>query len=158
VVFEFVEDFGDLRAGTRLAFPVAGEPSARAYLPVDPAGAEIVAIDRHGRPALLRHAYGSGYTVLCTYPIEHMAARVPSVNPENTWQVYSALAALAGVSRPVRVNDPRVLVGAIRPRLGAETFLFVNCSGETIALEPIIEDGVELLLESEPSFSSPSAS
>ena len=150
VVFEFVEDFGDLRAGTRLAFPVAGEPSARAYLPVDPAGAEIVAIDRHGRPALLRHAYGSGYTVLCTYPIEHMAARVPSVNPENTWQVYSALAALAGVSRPVRVNDPRVLVGAIRPRLGAETFLFVNCSGETIALEPILEDGVELLLESEP--------
>ena len=150
VVFEFVEDFGDLRAGTRLAFPVAGEPSARAYLPVDPAGAEIVAIDRHGRPALLRHAYGSGYTVLCTYPIEHMAARVPSVNPENTWQVYSALAALAGVSRPVRVNDPRVLVGAIQPRLGAETFLFVNCSGETIALEPILEDGVELLFEPEP--------
>jgi endo-1,4-beta-mannosidase len=155
VVFEFMEDFGDLRAGTRLAFPVAGEPSARAYLPVDPAGAEIVAIDRHGWPALLRHALGSGQMVLCTYPIEHMAARVPSANPENTWQVYSALAASAGVSRPARVNDPRVLVGAVRPRPGAETFLFVNCSGASIPLEPILEDGVELRPQAEPPILEP---
>src|SRR5207344_528189 len=39
VTFDFVEDFGELSAGTRLTFHVAGEPSARAYLPVEPAGA-----------------------------------------------------------------------------------------------------------------------
>jgi endo-1,4-beta-mannosidase len=144
VVFEFVEALGEIEAGSRLAFRVAGEPSARAYLPVTPVGAEVVAVDRHGRPALVRHALGSGSTVLCTYPLEHMAARSPRVNPEGTWRIYSALAAEAGVRRPVRVDDPRVLVGRLRSGAG-ETILFVNCSSETIEAEPIVADGVTLL-------------
>ncbi len=143
VVFQFVEDLGEIATGTRLSFHVAGEPSARAYLPVEPAGAKIVAIDDHGRPALLRHTLGSGSTVFCTYPIEHMAARTPEANPESTWRIYSALATAAGVSRPVRVADPRVLVGRLRSDAGAETTLFINCSAQTIAAEPIVQDGVE---------------
>jgi endo-1,4-beta-mannosidase len=59
--FHFVEDFGDIAAGTRLTFQVAGEPSARSYLPIDPVGAEIVAIDDYGRPALLRFPLGFGW-------------------------------------------------------------------------------------------------
>ena len=114
--FEFVEDFGELTSGTRLSFRVAGEPSARAYLPVDLAGAEVVAVDGYGRPALVRHTLGAGQAVLCTYPLEYMAARTPWANPESTWRIYSALAAVAGVSRPVRVDDPRVLVGLRRER------------------------------------------
>ena len=136
-VFHFVEDFGDISAGTRLSFPVAGEHSARSYLPVDSVGAQIVAIDGHGRPALLRHQLGLGSTVLCTYPIEHMAARRPHANPESTWRIYSALALAAGVSRPVRVDDPRVLVGLIRTGT-AHTALFVNCSAAAIEAEPIL--------------------
>jgi endo-1,4-beta-mannosidase len=144
VVFEFVEDFGGQPAGSRLSFRAAGEVSARAYLPVDPAGADIVAIDRHGRPALLRHSVGSGRAVLCTYPIEHMAARTPGANPESTWQIYSALATVAGVARPVRIPDARVLVGGLRRAGGDEVCVFVNCSSENVALEPILEEGVEL--------------
>jgi hypothetical protein len=140
VTFELVDDLGDVPVGTLLSFRVAGEPSARAYLPVEPVGAEVVAVDGHGRPALLRHRLGLGTTVLCTYPLEHMAARTPSVNPESTWQIYAALGAAAAVPRPVRVNDPRVLVGRLRTG-DAETVLFVNCSSETIATEPIIADG-----------------
>ena len=68
VVFELVEALGDLEAGTQLRFRVAGEPSARSYLPVDPVGAQVIAVDGHGRPALLRHALGAGSTVFCTYP------------------------------------------------------------------------------------------
>jgi endo-1,4-beta-mannosidase len=149
VVIEFVEDLGELPAGARLSHPVAGEASARCYLPVDPAGAQIVAVDRHGRPALLRHALGAGHMVLCTYPIEHLAARTPAVNPESTWRIYSALAQEAGVSRPVRIDDPRVLVGRVRSA-NSESVIFVNCSGETLEAEPILEDGVELGLEAEP--------
>ena len=113
-VLEFVRDFGDIVAGTRLRFAVAGEDSARAFLPVEPAGAEIVAVDGQGRPALLQFELGSGRTVLCTYPLEHMAARTPRVNPEDTWRLYSALGHVAGVARPIRVDDPRVLVGRVR--------------------------------------------
>ncbi len=149
VVFDFVTDFGDIAAQTRLSFHVAGEASARAYLPVDVIDAEVVALDGHGRPALLRHRLGSGSAVLCTYPIEHLAAQTPSVNPESTWQVYSALAFEAGVSRPVRVDDPRVLVGRLRSG-GSETVLFINCSSETIATEPAVADGWEPLTAAEP--------
>jgi hypothetical protein len=143
VTFDFLVDFGDLAAGTRLRFPVAGEPSARAYLPVEPAGAEIIAVDAHGRPALLRHRLGAGSTVFCTYPLEHMAAHTPRVNPENTWRIYSALAEEAGVARPVRVDDPRVIVGRLATP-GAETVLFLNASGDRVEFEPLLEEGLTL--------------
>jgi endo-1,4-beta-mannosidase len=142
VTFKFVDDLGEIAEGTSLTFRVAGEPSARAYLPLDPHGAEVVAVDRHGRPALLRHRLGAGTAVLCTYPLEHMAARSPDVNPEETWRIYSALAAEAGVERAVRVDDPRVLVGLVRSG-ESETALFVNCAGDPITTEPIVS-GVEL--------------
>jgi endo-1,4-beta-mannosidase len=142
-VFQFVEDFGDIHAGTRLSFAVSGEPSARAYLPVEPTGAEIVAVDGHGRPALLRHRLGSGRAVLCTYPLEHMAARRAWSNPESTWRIYSALAEVAEVERPVRVDDPRVLVGRIRTG-DSETVLFVNASADTVVATPIVTPGTTL--------------
>jgi endo-1,4-beta-mannosidase len=144
VVLELVEELGDLGVGTLLRFHVAGTPSARSYLPVEPAGARVVAVDGHGRPALLRHELGSGTTFFCTYPLEHMAARTPSVNPEDTWRLYDALATLAGVSRPVRVDDPRVFVGRVRG--GArETVLFVNSSSDTVQAEPVVAGGEALV-------------
>ena len=125
--FEFVEDLGELTSGTRLSFRVAG---SRAPAPTSrrPAGADVVAVDGYGRPALVRHTLGAGQTVLCTYPLEHMAARTPWANPESTWRIYSALATVAGVSRPVRVDDPRVLAGCVRQAVASDTFVFVNCS------------------------------
>jgi len=142
VVLELVQPLGDLEPGHRLSFRVGGTASARSYLPVEPAGAEIVAVDAHGRPALLRHAVGAGRTVFCTYPLEHLAARTPRVNPESTWRLYSALADEAGVARPVRVADPRVLVGLVRGRR-SRTALFVNVSRDTVVAEPLLGD-VEL--------------
>ena len=82
-------------------------------------------------------------TVFCTYPLEHMAARTPRVNPEDTWRLYSALATLAGVARPVRVDDPRVLVGRLRGR-ETETIVFVNSSSDTVQAEPVVADGEPL--------------
>jgi hypothetical protein len=143
VELELVAPLGDLPPGATLAFRVGGSPSARAYLPVEPTRAQVVAVDGHGRPALLRNALGDGQTFFCTYPLEHLAARTPRVNPESTWRLYSALAVEAGVSRPVRVDDPRVLVGLVR---GADsrTALFLNASPETVLAEPLLEEDVEL--------------
>jgi hypothetical protein len=85
IVFQSVQDFGEITAGTRLASPhagrVSGELNRRPYLPVDAAGAEIVAIDGQGRPALLRNPIGSGCALLCTHPLEYLAARTPRVKP-----------------------------------------------------------------------------
>ena len=136
VVLELVTDLGELTSGTRLTFAVSGEPSARSYLPVEPRDADVVAIDSYGRPALLRRRLGVGQAVLCTYPLEHMAARTPWANPENTWRIYSALARLAGVERRIHVDDPRVLAGVLRGGT-RDTAVLVNCSSSAVSLRPI---------------------
>jgi len=131
VVFSFVEALGDLAGGDRLGFRVAGSESARGFLPVEPAGATVLALDAHGRPALLRRPVGDGAMVLCTYPTEHMAARTPRVNPESTWRLYSALATSAGVDRPLLVRDPRVISGRLRTATG-ELAVVVNTSPDEV--------------------------
>jgi endo-1,4-beta-mannosidase len=149
VVLELVRDLGDLDAGTKLSFRVAGEPGARSYLPVESVGAEVIAVDGHGRPALLEHRLGAGRAVLCTYPLEHMAARTPGANPESTWRLYSALAVDAGVSRPVSVRDPRVVVGMLRQPQG-DTAVFVNCSTDTVVVEPVLAADARTALTTAP--------
>ena len=131
VVFSLVEAVGDLTRGDELRFRVAGTESSRAFLPVEPAGATVLAVDGHGRPALLRRKVGDGAMVLCTYPIEHMAARAPRVNPESTWRLYSALATSAGVDRPLTVRDPRVITGRLRTPVG-ELAVLVNASPDQV--------------------------
>jgi endo-1,4-beta-mannosidase len=134
VTFDFVEALGHLDAGSRLRFRVGGNESSRAYLPVEASGASVLALDGHDRPALLRRSVGDGAMVLCTYPIEHMAARTARVNPESTWALYSALAAAAGVDRPLRVDDGRVMTGRLRTPEG-ELAVVVNASGDPIDVE-----------------------
>jgi endo-1,4-beta-mannosidase len=132
VEFRFTEDFGGIRAGETLRFPVAGGPNARAYLPVEARGAKVVAVDGHGRPALLRNAVGSGETVLCTYPLEHLAALGARVNPEDSYRIYDALADLAGVTRRLTSGDPRVLADTLVHADGRRFAWFVSeHDGET---------------------------
>lgn len=130
--------FGSIAAGEELVFPVAGTVNSRAYLPVDPRDAEVLAEDAHGRPVLLRRRVGSGAMVQCTYPIEHMAALTPHVNPEPTWRIYAALAAEADVRPAVRVDDPRVLVGELRRDDGVVLTWFVSQSAEPLVVEPLV--------------------
>ena len=98
---------------------------------MEPTGAEVLAVDHEGRPALLRNRVGDGWMVFCTYPLEYMAASRPAANPEPTWQLYSALAELAGVGRPVRVDDPRIIIGALK--VGeSDAYLALNVSPDTV--------------------------
>ncbi|MEV1006746.1 cellulase family glycosylhydrolase [Streptomyces sp. NPDC049881] len=134
----FQRDFGAIRAGEKLVFAVAGTENSRSYLPVEPAGAEVVATDAHGRPALLSYAVGSGRMVLCTYPVEHMAAITPRVNPEPTHRLYAALAAEAGVTPEVTVDDPRVLVGRMEHEDGRAFVWFVSQHAEPVTAVPVV--------------------
>ncbi len=74
VTLTFVTDFGTLAEGTRLSLAVEGNMHGRGFLPLKPASAEVLAVDSHGRPALLRRRTGAGSVILCTYPLEHLAA------------------------------------------------------------------------------------
>ena len=146
VTFHLVKALGDLPSGSTLRFRVGGARPAPAYLPVEPDGAEVLAVDGHGRPALVRNAAGDGWMVLCTYPLEHMAACRPAANPEPTWQLYSALAAGAGVNPPLRVADPRVVVGRLNVG-GKDAFVVLNISADALDSELVAQRPVYLARE-----------
>ncbi|GAA1365340.1 cellulase family glycosylhydrolase [Streptomyces beijiangensis] len=132
----FTEDFGSIAAGETLTFPVAGNEDSRAYLPVVPDGARVVATDAHGRPALLTYEIGTGRTVLATYPLEHMAARTARVNPEQTHRLYEALADVAGAARPVTSGTPMVSADVLVHEDGRRFVWLVSQSGEEQTVRP----------------------
>jgi len=131
VTLEFVAPFGGIAPGVVLRFSVGGTASSRSYLPVEAVDAEVLAVDQHGAPALLKRRVGRGHALLCTYPLEHMAACTPRANPESTWQLYAALASQAGVCCPISVDDGRVVVGRLVAGDG-EIVLVINISADTV--------------------------
>jgi hypothetical protein len=142
VRFNFRRPFAAIGEGALLEFSVAGTENSRAFLPVEPNGATVIAEDRHGRPALLEHRVGAGRWILCTYPLEHMAAQTMAVNPEPTWRIYSALADLAGVTPEVSVADPRVVVGELVHEDGRRFVWFINMVDTSLRCEPRLRSGV----------------
>jgi hypothetical protein len=66
-----------------------------------------------------------------------MAAALPGVNPEPTYRIYDALAAIAGVSRPVTVADPLVHVGELRHRDGRRFVWLVSQAEEELEVKPV---------------------
>jgi endo-1,4-beta-mannosidase len=144
VSLTFRQEFGSLASGSTLAFAAAGSEHSRAYLPVRPAGAQVVAVDARGRPALLVRPVGSGSMVLCTYPIEHMAAVTPDVNPDATVSLYLALAAHAGVTSPVVVDDARVAADVIVRSDGTRFAWLVSQATEQVTVQPRLAHGLAL--------------
>ncbi|MEU4653969.1 cellulase family glycosylhydrolase [Streptomyces sp. NPDC023723] len=132
----FTERFGPIAAGETLTFPVAGNEDSRAFLPVVPRDARVVAVDGHGRPALLVRETGRGRTVLATYPLEHMAARTAHVNPEQTHRLYAALGDLAGAARPVTVDSPYVGADLLAHEDGRRFVWLVSQCAEELTVRP----------------------
>jgi endo-1,4-beta-mannosidase len=138
VELTFTRDFGGLARGTTLTFPVAGNEHARAYLPVIPTTAEVIATDVHGRPVLLRRQAGRGSLILCAYPLEYMASAVARVNPDATAALYGALATHAGVRRPVTVEDPEVACDLLVHRDGTRFVVLASHADEELTIKPAL--------------------
>jgi hypothetical protein len=82
--------------------------------------------------------------VLCTYPIEHMAAVTPRVNPDATVALYDALAVHAGVRRPVVVDDPRVAADVLVHDNGNRFAWLVSHAAEPVTVKPVLSPGLTL--------------
>ncbi|ASU78759.1 beta-mannosidase [Actinopolyspora erythraea] len=141
VELTFRRDFGALAAGEKLRVPVAGNRHSRARLPVRATEAEILAVDQDGEPAVLRRSVGSGWMVLCAYPIEHMADWTPAANPDAAVRLYDALADFAGMHRAVRVADPAVGVDVLRHRDGRRFVFVTSHSPEPLRVTPEVAGG-----------------
>jgi endo-1,4-beta-mannosidase len=138
VELTFTRDFGGLTRGTVLAFRAGGSEHSRAYLPVMPTTAEVIATDGGGRPALLRRQVGRGSLILCTYPLEYMAAVTPRVNPDATVTLYNALATHAGVRRPLSVDDPRVACDVLVRDDGTRFAVLASHADEQLTVKPLL--------------------
>jgi endo-1,4-beta-mannosidase len=134
----FTRDFGGLARGTTLDFKAAGSEHGRAYLPLTPTTAEVIATDARGRPALLRRQAGRGWLILCSYPLEYMAALTPRVNPDATVTLYGALAAHAGVRRPIAVDDPRVACDVLVHADGSRFAVLASHADENLTVKPAL--------------------
>jgi beta-glucosidase len=144
VRLRFTAPLGDIPAGEVLGFTAAGGPNARAYLPVEVLDAEVVAVDGHDRPAIVRKRHGSGQAVLSTYPLEYLAAAQGRINPEQTWRVYRALAEEAGATAAVGVADPRVLVDSLVHEDGTSFVWLVSEADEEVKARPRVPEGSTL--------------
>jgi endo-1,4-beta-mannosidase len=137
----FLTGFGDITEGEVLEFAVGGNENSRSFLPVVPTDAEVLAVDAHDRPVLLRRRVGSGQLILSTYPLEYMASVTREVNPEPTHRLYAALAKESGIVPDVRVDDPRVMVSELVRDDGARLVWFVSQSAEPVSVTPILASG-----------------
>jgi endo-1,4-beta-mannosidase len=144
VTLTLTRALGRLPAGTRLDFAAGGTGSGRAFLPVVPEEAQVLATDARGRPALLERRVGEGSLLFCCYPLEHMAAVTPRVNPEATATLYSALAEHAGVPRPVRAEDGRVAVDRLVHADGTTFVWLVSQSADPLEVSPLLPPASEL--------------
>ena len=143
-VLRLHRDFGGLPSGSTLSFAVAGNQHSRTFLPVEPTQAEVIATDARGRPALLQRRTGRGSLILCTYPVEYMAALTPRVNPDDTVTLYGALATHAGVRRAVTVDDPRVACDTLVRDDGTLFAVLASHGAEPITVKPVLSAGGRL--------------
>jgi hypothetical protein len=86
--------------------------------------------------ALLLRRTGSGSLILCTYPVERMAALTPQVNPDDTVTLYDALARHAGVRRPVTVADQRVACDTLIRDDGVLFAVLASHAAEALTVRP----------------------
>jgi endo-1,4-beta-mannosidase len=141
-----VQPFGDLTAGTTLTFPTAGLPQTRAFLPLEPTSADVLAIDGARRPALLRQRTGTGACYLGAYPIEYFGAMRPAAHDnDETWRLYQALAIEAGITPEVKVTEPRVWTDHMFHRDGTHYTWLVSSLPDTVTVDPAPCRGVRLI-------------
>jgi hypothetical protein len=138
------QDFGTLPQGAQLRFAAAPGGPSRSYLPVRPDGADVLAVDARDRPALLARRVGAGAMILCTYPVEYMAAVTPGANPDATSTLYDALATYAGARRPVTVDDPRVAADVLARADGTRFAWLVSHAAEPVTIKPQLGTGSRL--------------
>jgi hypothetical protein len=66
------------------------------------------------------------------------------VNPEPTFRIYDALAALAQVRRPVTVEDPRVSADVLVHAEGRSYAFLVSQADAPLQVKPVLAEGTAL--------------
>ncbi len=127
-----VETFGDLRAGERIAMPIADTP----YLPVIPTKGRVLAVDGAGRPALTIYTVGRGKAFLCPRSLEWLLTHGSEPHHRSSvHRLYRALRAEAGIVPPFEAAQPLLSLSALEDGNGAQLLVAINHSETPLAGE-----------------------
>jgi endo-1,4-beta-mannosidase len=115
VTLKVEKPFGGLQPGETFHYQAQSSHHKHWAATLELAGAEVIATDQDGRPALVAHTYGKGKVLLCIYPIESYLALTPAVyeQPEPTYRLYRAFYEWAGVKPLFRTDQPSVEVSGL---------------------------------------------
>jgi hypothetical protein len=125
-ILRFVRPWGPFREGDELRLPAPPDRSIRTRgVRLALAGADAVAVDAAGEPALAVGERGPGHAVTCAYPVELLLADAPDAHgpDDRTWGLYAGLADLAGARGPARTDHPDVVAGTLAGPRGGLTVL-----------------------------------
>ncbi len=115
VSITFVEQFGDITAGTVFHYPA--NPANPRHWPatLDVTDGQIIATDQDGRPALVAHSLGKGKTLVCAFPLETYLAELPYAfeRPEETHKIYQGLMQWADLTPLFAADVPGVEVAGL---------------------------------------------
>jgi len=133
----FLAGWGPFAAGDELPLPAGAERLHGRGVVLATAGAEVVAVDAAGNPALVRYAAGAGHVVTCAYPLELLLADVADAHgPDDpSWGVYAGLAELAGAREEAGVDHPELTAGSLRGERGG--LLVLTNHGATPVSAPL---------------------
>jgi hypothetical protein len=94
-----------------------GGPYPRAFLPIEPRTAEVLARDGRDRPALTEVAQGEGRLLFLAYPLEYyLGEQSMTLGESNAFALYRLLARRAGLAPPVTSTDPGVQLRLVGTR------------------------------------------
>ncbi len=142
--------FGGLAVGDTLTVPAGAVEEARAHLPIETVAddVEVLLSDAAGAPALVRRPVGAGWLYLGTHPLEWWTSRRRDGNADDvTPRLYAALAAEAGITAEVTVDDDRVVVDALVRDDGVRFTWLVNLVDAEVTVSPVAAAGTGKLLD-----------
>ncbi len=115
IEIKFVEDFYEIAKNERLTYYVRGNIKDRAFCPITPNKAKVIAVDSDGRPAILLNSVGKGAVIFSTYPLEYYLVNTNDVyKKDTTYKLYRSLSRLAGIVPEFQTSNPLVELGYIR--------------------------------------------
>lgn len=115
IELKIVSLFGDLHPGESFHFRNQGWKMQHWPAVLELNGGQVIAEDQDGRPALVSHAYGSGRTLLCAYPLESYLAISPAAfeGDEPTYRLYQSFSQWAGVTPLFQTNCASVEIAGL---------------------------------------------
>ncbi|MBI2238262.1 MAG: hypothetical protein HYU54_07045, partial [Actinobacteria bacterium] len=122
-VLRFVVPWGPFRPGDELPLPAGDGGLSTRGVRLALHGAEPVALDANGDPALVVAERGAGRVVTCAYPVELLLARASDAHgpSDRSWGIYGGLAALVRPADAARADHPDVTTGTLAGPSGSLT-------------------------------------